>query len=256
MSKPDTKSTMMAFDAVADMYAWRWYSPEDSVKFHIATHRVRRLLRFASVNEDDLVLEIGCGIGVPRILDDISLRLYVGLDVSRRMMETRLKSQENWIHWIVADAQHLPFCGKVFQKAISIETIEHLADPNLALCEMMRVIQSNGIVAISVPSRFSSKVFNRVLRLFETIFSDDVRSKMSRILTRNMIESQFSRSDFVKMFQLSGAKDVRTERIGFFIPYRTALPFRVMLLLERVIEFTQLPICACILVKGKIGKCG
>jgi len=251
MAKPNKKSTVKAFDATARMYARRWYSSNDVAKFHITAHRARSFVQFIHMGADDLVLEVGCGLGIPRVLDDISMKLYVGLDASRRMLETNALSRGNWIQWIVADAEHLPFCTGVFSKVISLETVEHLANPNLALCEMMRVAQSRGVVAISVPSKFSNKVFNRILRLFETILHDGVRLEMNRILSESMIEKSFSRAELVDMFRLSGASDICSRRVGFSIPYCSGAFLRIILLLERIVEAIQLPICAGVMMQAK-----
>lgn len=248
---PDKKSTMKVFDAVANLYRQRWFSLNDAAKSHIVTHRAKCSVDFSRLNSDDLVLEVGCGLGIPRVLSDVSMKLYVGLDISRRMLGTATITRDSWVNWIVADAEQLPFCNKVFSKAIALETLEHLENPYLALREMMRVVQLDGIIAVSVPSTFSNKVFNRILKLFEIILHDSVRSKMSQILSGNMIENQFSSLSLMKMFRLRGMREIGTRRVGFCIPYRARVPLSIILLLERFAESLQLPICAGIICKGK-----
>jgi len=250
MTTPNKKISVKAFDAVARMHARRWYSPNDLTKFHITAHRARSLLEFTHVSTDDLLLEVGCGPGLPRVLNDITMKLYIGLDVSRRMIETSVPSRRNRIQFVVADAEHLPFRTGIFSKVISLETMEHLANPNLALREMVRVAQSLGVIAISVPSKFSSKVFNTILGLFETILRDRVRREMSRILSGSIIERSFSRAELVEMFRLSGAIGICTRRVGSSIPYGSGALLRIMLALERVVEAIQLPICAGLLIKA------
>ncbi len=51
----------------------------------------------------------------------------------------------------VADAQQLPFRSEAFDLVVTQETLEHVANPFQALCEMSRVLRKGGILYCQVP---------------------------------------------------------------------------------------------------------
>jgi len=53
---------------------------------------------------------------------------------------------------IRADAHHLPFQNEVFGSIYCSHTLEHLDNPPLALCEMKRVLRSNGNATFEAPN--------------------------------------------------------------------------------------------------------
>jgi SAM-dependent methyltransferase len=56
--------------------------------------------------------------------------------------------------YVVAGADTLPFADGSFDAVLCLETIEHLRKPRPAAKEMMRVLNSGGLVMITTPARF------------------------------------------------------------------------------------------------------
>lgn len=51
----------------------------------------------------------------------------------------------------VADVQNLPFSDQTFDVIVTQETLEHVADPFRALCEISRVLRNEGVLYCQVP---------------------------------------------------------------------------------------------------------
>jgi ubiquinone/menaquinone biosynthesis C-methylase UbiE len=102
------------------------------------------------------VLEIGCGRGG---FSEYLARFGANLTsadfspVAVRIAEKRLKDFDN-CELITADVQNVPFPNKTFDIVISMETLEHVPDPDLGLKELARVTKSGGQLIISTPNYF------------------------------------------------------------------------------------------------------
>lgn len=103
------------------------------------------------------VLEVGCGTGE----DAIALAKLVGntgkvtaVDRSRAMLNQAIASIENLalpIECVLADAQQLPFADNTFDAARVDRTLQHIANPRLAIAEMVRVVRPGGWVVAVEP---------------------------------------------------------------------------------------------------------
>jgi SAM-dependent methyltransferase len=61
--------------------------------------------------------------------------------------------------FLVADAQHLPFKGSVFDRVLCTEVMEHIPDDRQGIRELHRVAKSGADVAVSVPRFGPERVF-------------------------------------------------------------------------------------------------
>lgn len=120
------------------------------------------------IEEGDRFLDVGCGEGRHSFeafrlgsgvvcsldLDDFSLRKthYI-----LHYMDTQ---QENGACWGVmfADALNLPFGDESFDKVICSEVLEHVADEERGVREMVRVLRTGGQLAVTVPTYIPEKI--------------------------------------------------------------------------------------------------
>jgi len=113
------------------------------------------------MREDHSVLDVGCGEGY--LLRKAARRasLALGVDVA----ESRLRATRGGpIELAVADAQRLPFADASFDRIICTETLEHVADAQLALRELARVLRPGGRLAVSVPHFLCEAILCRLIR--------------------------------------------------------------------------------------------
>ena len=138
----------------------------------------RALRRWQTVDMDLLdvreglsALDVGCGEGY--LLRKAARRasLALGMDVD----ESRLRASRDGpadscrpgqspIELAVADGQRLPFADASFDRIICTETLEHVADAQLALRELARVLRPGGRLAISVPHSLCEAILRRLIR--------------------------------------------------------------------------------------------
>jgi SAM-dependent methyltransferase len=104
---------------------------------------VSKLLKRFNATGD--LLDIGCGPGV--VWAGFRGRGYA---VDRNPDEVRT-AREKGINAICANAQDLPFESSRFGVVLMLDILEHMKDPDLALKEARRVLNSSGILIASVP---------------------------------------------------------------------------------------------------------
>ena len=109
--------------------------------------RWRRLAAQAAVRPGDRVLDAACGTGDLAIADRKAGAVRVpGLDFSEKMLErARRKADLEWIH---GDMLALPFAEGTFDAATVGFGVRNVADLELALSELRRVLKPGGRLAI------------------------------------------------------------------------------------------------------------
>ncbi len=145
-----------------DFAAWnekmaRKYDPED---YHLHSNflirwierlRVKAILHFLDADQQDTVVEIGCGAG--NVLEQVPSGQLHGIDLSIFLLR---KSQRRLAHrqakLIQANAERLPLASGRFHKLICTEVLEHVRNPRTVVSEMARVAASDAVLVISVPN--------------------------------------------------------------------------------------------------------
>jgi SAM-dependent methyltransferase len=93
------------------------------------------------------VLDIGCGTGHSWKL--LSPRETIGVDVDADALE----GQDRETH--CADMRALPFADASFASVVSIQSIEHVPDPERVVAEVSRVLMSGGRAIFVTPNRLT-----------------------------------------------------------------------------------------------------
>ena len=100
------------------------------------------------------VLDIACGVGYGTSYlaeKNVDVHSITGVDISRGAIEyAKERYQHSKINFVVADAM-LYQVEKKYDVIISLETIEHLPQPELFIQNMQRQLKSNGLMISSVP---------------------------------------------------------------------------------------------------------
>lgn len=101
----------------------------------------------ASLLGDGRVLDLGCGTG--HSWTELSPRETVGVD----MEPDALAGQGRETHQ--ADMRSLPFPPGSFESVVSIQSIEHVPDPERVLAEVVRVLVPGGRAVFVTPNRLT-----------------------------------------------------------------------------------------------------
>jgi ubiquinone/menaquinone biosynthesis C-methylase UbiE len=142
------------------------------------------------VREGHSVLDVGCGEGY--LLRKAARRAWLALGID--LVETRLRASRDGppdscrsrsrIEIAIADGQRLPFADASFDRIICTETLEHVADAQLALRELARVLRPGGRVAVSVPHFLCEAILHRLIRGYMEFPGGHRRMFTPRTLTR------------------------------------------------------------------------
>jgi len=138
---PDAVRSM--FDRIAPVYDLMNRAMTAGLDLHW-----RRLAAAAAVRPGDRVLDAACGTGELALADlRAGAASVTGLDFSARMLE-RARKKAATVEWIEGDVLALPFADASFDAATIGFGIRNVADLELGLRELRRVLREGGRVAI------------------------------------------------------------------------------------------------------------
>jgi SAM-dependent methyltransferase len=121
-------------------------TPEGGFNPSFQRHRAEYRL-CAGLLAEGRVLDLGCGVG--HSWKELLPRQTVGVDVEG----SALAGQDRETH--LADMRALPFAADSFASVVSIQSIEHVPDPERVLAEVSRVLVSGGRAIFVTPNRLT-----------------------------------------------------------------------------------------------------
>ena len=127
----------------------RWYT-WDALQNGIAKYTLAG--QFA---RDKLILEVGCenGYGASYLMSKGASKV-VGVDIAREAIEyAKAHYQKDGLHFLLLDAQQLPFLDNSFDVIVSFEVIEHLERYEDFLNECQRLLKDGGYFICSTPNK-------------------------------------------------------------------------------------------------------
>jgi len=129
------------------------------------------IFEFLNIDENDLVLEIGCGKGDLTEKLSKKYKKIVALDISSvGVKKARKRVDVNYNgEFLVADATELPFDAHQFDVVILSEVLEHVIDQKRCIQEIYRVLKPNGYPMLTTPNsggfhRNMIKLVHKLLR--------------------------------------------------------------------------------------------
>lgn len=110
---------------------------------HVAAYRAAAGL----IGPESPVLDLGCGVG--HSFAELAPRETVGVDLDPAVLE----GQGRETH--AADMRSLPFPDGRFAAVVSIQSVEHVPDPERVLAEVVRVLAPGGTAVFVTPNRLT-----------------------------------------------------------------------------------------------------
>lgn len=108
--------------------------------------------RLIPSKKDDNVLDLGCGNGYSTAY--LKGKLVVGMDLSQKQM-IRAKKAHKDKHFIVGNANDLPFKDNAFDMITAINLLHHVDNPGKVLKECHRVLRKGGMLLTVDPNLYN-----------------------------------------------------------------------------------------------------
>jgi ubiquinone/menaquinone biosynthesis C-methylase UbiE len=127
---------------------------------------VPALVRLLGLPEGGDVLEVGCGRGValPPLHLILKPRALVAIDIDAdllRMADQRVRERQVPVQLFHADVRDMPFADRSFDLVIDFGTCHHIAHPDVALREIVRVLRPGGLL---ISETVTSQLLSHPLR--------------------------------------------------------------------------------------------
>jgi SAM-dependent methyltransferase len=132
--------------------------------------------KLMEVGAGQRVLDVGCGNGrhtwAAYCLYNCEVlaldMLQADLQKTRYTLYTADNAKEKGDGWLAVrgDAASLPLKGSSFDRVICSEVLEHVADDKRSVRELVRVLKDDGVMAVSVPTRFTESIYWRISRQY------------------------------------------------------------------------------------------
>jgi SAM-dependent methyltransferase len=130
----------------------RFGSTADRVAAHAArqVEELRERVRaFVAPAGTERALDSGTGAGTLALALAPLVREVVGVDIVPELLEAARRSAPANVTFVEGDATRLPFEAAEFDLACSRRTIHHIARPELAIAELVRVTRPGGRVLVN-----------------------------------------------------------------------------------------------------------
>jgi SAM-dependent methyltransferase len=157
---------------------------------HVAAYRAAaELLR----EDASPVLDVGCGTGHSYHL--LAPRETVGVDVA----SDALRGQQR--RTIVADMRALPLPDASFAAFVSVQSIEHVPDPERALAEARRVLTSGGTAIFVTPNRLTFGRPDEIIDPYHDVEYDqhELRALCSRFFSEVTLRGLFGSERYLRL---------------------------------------------------------
>jgi len=153
------RQVMRHYDRTAKFYDTQYYEEQEA--------KIRAAIANLTLNEDNIVLDAGCGTGLlfAHIVDKSSF--VVGVDISRGVLREAVKKAKTYrnIALVLADADNLPFSNQTFQVVFAITLLQNTPSLRATLNEMKRVSKSNADFVVTwLRKAFTEEEFLKMLR--------------------------------------------------------------------------------------------
>lgn len=145
------RTIMQRYDTTAGIYDRR-YAEEQETKIEAA-------MRHLEMEKKSMILDAGCGTGLLFSQVAEKARIVIGLDVSKKSLlvaRERVRALSN-VDLVQADADNMPFGGRVFSHVFAFTLIQNTPNPAETLRELERVASEDAVFIVTGLKRIFTK---------------------------------------------------------------------------------------------------
>ncbi|PJE57919.1 MAG: hypothetical protein COU81_03585 [Candidatus Portnoybacteria bacterium CG10_big_fil_rev_8_21_14_0_10_36_7] len=175
---------------------------------------------FFCLNQEDLVLSVGCGEGPQAITYKGRYKEMIGIDIQDGRLKVAERAMRaygiNNFKTVLGNVEKMPFESNMFDKILVVDLIEHVLNPKKVIQEMHRVIKDDGQLMITFPmmhdvyTNFASWVGKNILRR---------KKHKKRGWDPNIHHQHFNPHEWVKMMEDEGFVFVKSRGSTLFPPF-------------------------------------
>jgi len=156
------RKTMRHYDQLAPLYDAQ-YAEEQKAKIKTALNNTKP-------EENELVLDLGCGTGFLFQQIAKSAKLLAGIDTSSKILQEARKRAKQLPNTAIlrADADYTPFQNQIFDHVFAITLLQNMPNPLKTLQEIKRVSKEKSTMVITgLKKKFSQESFMNLLNKAE-----------------------------------------------------------------------------------------
>ena len=165
-------------------YDYREFWEDNKRAYEDASERMAIGRLFKTVQKSGAIIDIGCGYGrlfnEYRDFDTIIMMDY-SLNNLKNTKNTVLdylkqdRKEFDKVYFVAADAQNLPFKNDIFDAAISVRIVHHLASPEKFISETGRILKNKGLFILEFANKRNLKNILKFLsgKLKQSPFSSE-----------------------------------------------------------------------------------
>jgi len=135
------------------------YHEEQEAKITTIMHNIH-------LKHNSTVLDAGCGTGILlKHLTD-TVKLIVGIDISRNLLKKAREKAQHYqnVALVLADADNQPFPQHTFDAAFAVTLLQNTPSPKATLTEIQRVSKQNAMIAVTgLRKKFTQNGFLELL---------------------------------------------------------------------------------------------
>jgi len=152
------RKAMRHYDQLAPLYDAQ-YAEEQKAK-------IENVLNNTKPEENELVLDLGCGTGL--LFQNVanSTKLLAGVDTSSKILREAKKRAKQLPNTAIlrADADYTPFQNQIFDHVFAITLLQNMPNPLKTLREIKRVSKYQSVIIVTgLKKKFSKKRFMNLL---------------------------------------------------------------------------------------------
>jgi ubiquinone/menaquinone biosynthesis C-methylase UbiE len=154
------RRVMQRYDLTAEIYEMRYLEEQ--------TAKIEAAMRHLKMEQQEQVLDAGCGTGI--LLDHIAdeVKMIVGVDISKKtLLQARQRIYDDElsnVYLVQADVDNMPFSDNLFSKVFVLTVLQNSPDPAKTLTEIKRVGKTGTFFVVTgLKKIFGKRAFIRLL---------------------------------------------------------------------------------------------
>jgi SAM-dependent methyltransferase len=176
---------------------------------------------FFEIKPDETVVNIGCGNSPQAVVYANKFKEMVGVDINKERLKTSEEVAEYYkvkrYKTLCANVENIPLPDKSFDKALAIDIIEHVENPQKLCSEIRRLLKEDGKMLVTFPTMHDkyTRFFSSISRMVKR---KKVETRDSTAWDPDEHNNEFSLEKWIEIVEESGFELVGSRATTMFPP--------------------------------------